>query len=481
MTFTQLLAFVQSRGCRVCADSRKVQKGDIFVALSGTQVDGHGFVQQALDNGADFIVTQKSVDNCPCVVVDDTAAALGLLAQASCGFPNQQMTNLAVTGTNGKTTVAFMVRSIVEHTQNACGLIGTIEYSTGKLKVAAPLTTPDALTVARAAKDMVESGARYMVIEASSHALSQKRLAGISFTAAAFTNLTGDHLDYHRTLDEYLAAKTLLFTCLPPHGLAILNAQSDASHAIAEKLSHSRRILWYAVEQPADISAQIHRMDMFGSEFSIVFNNYSEKVALKLPGRHNIQNALAATGLCLAAGISLHEAAGGLSALEAVPGRLQAVNSENARRRGIQVFVDYAHTDDALVNVINTLRPLCTGRLIVLFGCGGDRDKTKRPRMAAVVEKSADIAIVTSDNPRTENPNSIIEDILAGFTCPKSDKVFVEPDRAKAIAAALRQAQRGDIVLLAGKGHEDYQIIGAEKRHFSDFEEALKALDGSSD
>jgi len=477
MTFTQLLAFAQSSGCRVCADSRKVQKGDIFVAVCGTQADGHVFVPQAIANGARYAVTQKQVADFPCVIVENTAQALGQLAQAACGYPSRQLTNLAVTGTNGKTTVAFMVRRIVEQTKETCGLIGTIEYSTGKSTIAAPLTTPDALTIAGAAGEMLEAGSRYMVIEASSHALSQDRLAGISFTAAAFTNLTGDHLDYHHTTDDYLAAKARLFTGLPPHGLAILNAESDAAHVIAEKLGHSRRVLWYAVGRPADISAEVTRMDASGSAFEIVFHDYREHVSLRLAGRHNIQNALAAAGLCLAAGISLHDAAEGLSGLHAVPGRLQAVTSENARKRGIRVFVDYAHTDDALINVMNTLKPLCRGKLIVVFGCGGDRDKTKRPRMARAVETLADLAVVTSDNPRTEEPDAIIGDIVAGFENPGAEKVLVEADRAKAIMAAVQMARSGDIILLAGKGHEDYQIIGTEKRHFSDVEEASKALD----
>jgi UDP-N-acetylmuramoyl-L-alanyl-D-glutamate--2,6-diaminopimelate ligase len=477
MTFTQLLAFVQSGGCRVCADSRKVQKGDIFVAVGGTQVDGHAFAAQAIANGALYVVTEKPVSDVPCIIVENTAEAFGLLAQASCGYPSRQLTNLAVTGTNGKTTVAFMVRRIVEQTKDSCGLLGTIDFSTGKTRIAAPLTTPDALTIACASKEMLEAGWRYMVIEASSHALSQHRLAGISFTAAAFTNLTGDHLDYHHTIEDYLAAKTLLFTGLPPHGLAILNAESDAAQTIAEKIAHRRRVLWYAVGRPADLSADVERMDAFGSEFRIVFNNYCENVSLKLPGRHNIQNALAAAGLCLAAGIGLHDVAEGLSGLQAVPGRLQPVPSENAKQRGIQVFVDYAHTDDALVNVMNTLKPLCRGKLIVLFGCGGDRDKTKRPRMAGAVEAMADRVVVTSDNPRTEDPDAIIGDIAAGFKNPQAEKILVEADRAKAIAAAIQMARSGDIVLLAGKGHEDYQIIGTEKRHFSDLEEASKALD----
>ncbi|MHC4237113.1 MAG: Mur ligase family protein [Planctomycetota bacterium] len=266
-----------------------------------------------------------------------------------------------------------------------------------------------------------------------------------------------------------------MFTGLPPHGLAVLNAESDAAHTIAEIIEPAIRTLWYGIDRDVDLNAQVHRMDAVGSEFSIIFENYSEKVTTHLPGRHNILNCLAAAGLCLGAGVGLDDIAAGLSALETVPGRLQPVSSMAAVRRGIKVFVDYAHTDDALKNVLNTLKPLCEGRLIVLFGCGGDRDKTKRPRMAAVAEELADVVVVTSDNPRTEDPDTIIADILTGIK--KGQTPFVEPDRAKAIEIAVNQAQAGDIVLLAGKGHEDYQIIGTEKRHFSDFEEALKAIE----
>ena len=476
MTFTQLLALVLSEGIRVCSDSRQVQPGDVFVAVCGTQVDGHDYIDKALANGAGFVVTQRPVEGADCIVVEDTAEALGVLAQASFRNPSSNLTNLAVTGTNGKTTVAYMVRSILEYTGAKCGLIGTIEYNTGTTVIPAPLTTPDAVTIAQAAQQMVANDANYMVVEASSHALSQKRLSGVSFTAAAFTNLTGDHLDYHKTEDDYLDAKTLLFTGLPPHGLAVLNAESDAAHTIAEIIEPAIRTLWYGIDRDVDLNAQVHRMDAVGSEFSIIFENYSEKVTTHLPGRHNILNCLAAAGLCLGAGVGLDDIAAGLSALETVPGRLQPVSSMAAVRGGIKVFVDYAHTDDALKNVLNTLKPLCEGRLIVLFGCGGDRDKTKRPRMAAVAEELADVVVITSDNPRTEDANAIIDDILAGLTHQKSSGLIIESNRSKAIQLAIDEAKAGDVVLLAGKGHEDYQIIGTEKRHFSDFEEALKAL-----
>jgi UDP-N-acetylmuramoyl-L-alanyl-D-glutamate--2,6-diaminopimelate ligase len=473
----QLLALVQSNRLGVCADSRKVQPGDVFVAVKGTQVDGHDYIDKALTNGAEYIITQHFVEGVNSVTVPDTSEALGLLAQASFGNPNAKLTNLAVTGTNGKTTVAYMVRSIIEYTGTGCGLIGTIEYNTGKSMSAAPLTTPDAVTIARSAQEMVSNDIDYMVIEASSHALSQKRLSGVSFTAAAFTNLTGDHLDYHKTEDDYLDAKAMLFTGLPPHGLAVLNVESDAAHTIAEIIEPATRTLWYGVDHDADLNAQVHRMDSQGSEFSIVFENYSEKVTTRLPGRHNILNCLAAAGLCLGSGIGLGDIAAGLSALKNVPGRLQPVSSQAAAKFGFQVFVDYAHTDDALKNVLNTLRPLCEGRLIVLFGCGGDRDKTKRPRMAQVAEELGDIVVVTSDNPRTEAPGAIIEDILTGFSDKDRSCVMVEADRAKAIQLAVSQAKEGDIVLLAGKGHEDYQIIGNERIHFSDFEQALNAIE----
>ena len=476
MTYTQLLALVQANGLRVCADSRQVQEGDVFVAVCGTQVDGHDYIDKALSKGAAYVVTHRPVDNVDCVIVEDSAQSLGQLAQASFGNPSSKLTNLAVTGTNGKTTVTYLVRSVIEHIGAKCGLIGTIEYNTGNGLTPAPLTTPDAITIAKATKEMVISEADYMVVEASSHALSQKRLAGVSFTAAAFTNLTGDHLDYHKDEDNYLDAKTLLFTDLPPHGMAILNFESDAAHTIAEIIEPATRILWYGIDRDVDISARVHHMDASGSEFSIVFNDCSEKVTTRLPGRHNIQNCLAAAGLCLSTGIRLFDVACGLSKLETVPGRLQPVQCDGAAQRDIQVFVDYAHTDDALKNVLNTLRPLCEGRLIILFGCGGDRDKTKRPRMARAAEELADSVIVTSDNPRTEDANAIIADIVTGFENPRSQNITIESDRAKAIQLAVSQAKAGDIVLLAGKGHEDYQIIGTEKRHFSDFEEAQKAL-----
>lgn len=476
MTFTQLLALFTGAGPRprVCADSRQVQPGDIFVAIVGTHADSHGFIPQAVERGATIVVCQRQVEcgKAQRVIVADSSEALGILAQASCGNPAAQLTNLAVTGTKGKTTVAFLTRSVIRTAGKNCGLIGTIIYDTCDGKpIPAPLTTPDALQIAQLGRQMLDNGAQYMAVEASSHALSQNRLAGVDFTAAAFTNLTGDHLDYHKTQEEYLAAKMRLFTGLPIHATAILNKQSPVSKEIAAKIRC--RILWYAVNEPADISGWVDSIDMHGMVFSIEFDRLRCQVRTPMPGLHNVSNHLAAAGLCLAAGFDLPTVARGLTALKSVPGRLEPVRAGQS----FAVLVDYAHTDDALKNVLATLRPLCKGKLIALFGCGGDRDKTKRPRMARVCWEMADRIFVTSDNPRTEDPLKIIEDILPGFENPADPRITIQPDRRAAIEAAIHAAGPDDIVLLAGKGHEDYQILGTTKVPFDDREVARQALE----
>jgi UDP-N-acetylmuramoyl-L-alanyl-D-glutamate--2,6-diaminopimelate ligase len=339
--------------------------------------------------------------------------------------------------------------------------MGTVVYDTGSGATDSTLTTPDCLMVAEAQRKMVDAGAEYMVIEASSHALSQDRLAAIDFTAAAFTNLTGDHLDYHKTKEDYLAAKTRLFTALAPDATAVLNRHAPESSLIAQ--ATKARILWYAIDEPADLIAHIESMTVNGTDFVLEYQGRREQVRTPLLGRYNVANHLAAAGLCLGAGLDLGAVAQGLSALKGVPGRLEKVDGA-----GPAVIVDYAHTDDALQNVLTTLKPLCRGNLVVLFGCGGDRDRTKRPRMARVVEQWADRIVVTSDNPRTEQPQAIINDIMVGFKNPNSERLTVEPDRRKAIELAIESAGPDDIVLIAGKGHEAYQIIGTTKHDFSD-------------
>jgi UDP-N-acetylmuramoyl-L-alanyl-D-glutamate--2,6-diaminopimelate ligase len=477
MTFKKLLALVRSENSPcIRTDSRLVKDGDIFIAVKGTAYDGHDFIDQALANGAAYIVYQQDRGHIvhdgrhESITVEDTTEATAILAQAAGGNPASKLTNLAVTGTNGKTTVTFLVRSCVQQAGQKCGLIGTVIYDTcSGHSYPAPLTTPDYLEIAARQEEMVKNGATYMVIEASSHALSQNRLAQVNFKAAAFTNLTGDHLDYHKTKEDYLAAKTRLFSALAPDAAAVLNKQSPEAEFIAAHTS--ARLLWYAVDEKADIAACIQSMDMGGTVFAIDYDGRSSIVKTPLLGLYNVSNCLAAAGLCLAAGFDLDTVAAGLSALKGVPGRLEKIDGGD-----FSIIIDYAHTDDALKNVLTTLKPLCKGKLRVVFGCGGDRDRTKRPRMAKVAEELADFVIVTSDNPRTEKPADIIKEIVAGFEKPNSQTLSVEPDRKKAIKLAIESAAKDDIVLIAGKGHEDYQIIGKQKFHFSDKEITQECL-----
>ncbi|MGA2679993.1 MAG: UDP-N-acetylmuramoyl-L-alanyl-D-glutamate--2,6-diaminopimelate ligase [Sedimentisphaerales bacterium] len=462
---------------RLCDDSRIVEPGDIFVAVKGPNVDGHDFIPQVLTKGAKFVVCQSSSSvaipakaGIQVIAVPDSSLALAILAQAANGNPADKLTNLAVTGTKGKTTLTFLVRSCFQAAGEKCGLIGTVIYDTGIDISPAPLTTPDCLTIAKAQLQMLKAGAKYMVIEASSHALDQNRVAAINFKAAAFTNLTGDHLDYHKTTENYLVAKSKIFEALSSDATAVLNKQSPYSKQIAAITK--AKILWFAVDEKADLSAEIHSIDDSGTTFTLHYKGQSIRIKTPLLGRFNVANHLAAAGLCLSAGLDLKTVARGLSALDAIPGRLENVKSDAP----FTVLVDFAHTDDALDNVLSTLKPLCKARLIVVFGCGGDRDKTKRPRMAKVVEKYADLGIVTSDNPRTENPDDIINQIVVGFKNPNSPKIKIESDRKKAIALAIESAKKNDVVIIAGKGHESYQIIGKQKFPFSDQQIALDLL-----
>ena len=504
MTFDELLVLVSSGvpkrdkgrlgtpndAPRLCADSRLVKAGDIFVAMKGSVYDGHYFIGQALDRGAKYIVCQhgRRRKKYEIIIVDDSAKAAAFLAQAGRGNPASKLTNLAVTGTNGKTTVAFLVRSCIQNAGAKCGLIGTIIYDTVSATSQAVLTTPDCFAIAERQSQIVKAGSKYMVIEASSHALSQNRLAGIKFKAAAFTNLAGDHLDYHKTVADYLTAKTKLFEELLPDATAVLNKQSSAAIQIAQKTK--AKILWYAIDAPAALTAHIESVNINGTTFVLEYDGQRQKVKTSLPGRYNVSNHLAAAGLCLAVGFDLETITAGLSVLQTIPGRLEKIkltaeNAESAEKElklkisagsvssavkevDFSVFIDYAHTDDALKNVLSALKPFCKAKLTVVFGCGGDRDRTKRPRMARVAEQLADFVIVTSDNPRTERPEDIIKDITVGFENPDSPTIIIEPNRKKAIELAINAAGKNDIILIAGKGHETHQIIGTQKFDFND-------------
>ena len=459
----------------ICEDSRIAKPGDVFVARSGVKADGAKFIADAAAKGAIAAVVSKRIadSSLPQIVAGDTGAAASILANAFQGHPSAKVRALGVTGTNGKTTTAYLVRHILGAINLRCGMIGTVEIDDGRSRREASMTTPAATEIASLLATMRDRGCRACAMEVSSHALDQGRVAGVSFAGAAFTNLTGDHLDYHKTMQSYGDAKARLFAGLDPSAVAVVNEADEASERMIRDC-HGR-IIRFGFGKTADYRARDVAITAAGSNFILHTPDGRAEVKMQSIGRHNIENALGAAALVGEVfGLSVHQIANGLKDALGAPGRLQPVRAGQP----FAVLVDYAHTDDALENVLTSLRPLTRGKLRVLFGCGGDRDNTKRPRMAKTAERLADVVYVTSDNPRTENPKTILDQILGGFTASGRKAAVVEPDRHIAISRILQEAQAGDVVLLAGKGHENYQIIGTEKRHFDDVEEATAVLQG---
>ena len=450
----------------VCDDSRAVTPDSVFVAVRGSRSDGLEYVPQAVAAGARVVVTERPVDVAAAinVVVPDTRLTLATLAWRWFELPRrlQSVQLLGVTGTNGKTTTAFMTQALLQATGLRCALFGTIHYDTLRRTIPAPLTTPGSLQLAAYLDEALTAGADAIMMEVSSHALDQRRTAGLPFTAAAFTNLTQDHLDYHQTFEAYRDAKALLFRDLAPAATAVINIDDPASHHL--QAATAARVVTFGRAEAATLRAELHAATLAGTRFDLVTPSERHAATLPLIGTHNVYNALAAVGLAQAIGLEPARSAALLAQARGVPGRLEAV----ATALPATVFVDYAHTPDALENVLQVLRPLTAGRLHVVFGCGGDRDRGKRPLMAAAVGCYADRVVLTSDNPRTENPHQIIADTLPGFTTDQQQRVTVEPDRRVAIRAALSAAAAPDVVLVAGKGHEDYQVIGTERRPFDD-------------
>jgi len=466
----------QAEVSRVTDDSRRCREGDCFVAVRGTAVDGHRFIADAIDAGASAIVCENASDIPPSdaavavAVVRKTRRAAGPLAQAMLGWPARKLTCIGITGTNGKTTVAHLTRSVLGRTGCDAGLLGTIQYETGERTAPARTTTPGAIELATMCAEMVAAGRTHLVMEVSSHALHQGRTAGIDFAAGVFTNLTGDHLDYHRTMKRYLAAKRKLFKQLPPDASAVINRDDPAAEEMIR--ATVAKPITYGLNPLADVRARIGAIDATGTKFDLIYDGSETPVSIGLIGRHNVYNVLAAASACLAVGLQPGQIAEALGEVPAVPGRLQRVECDT----GFDVFVDYAHTDDALSNVLKALRPIVRGRLIVVFGCGGDRDRSKRPRMAGVAEQLADVVVVTSDNPRGEDPDAIIGEILAGFSDLGRSKTQVQGDRRAAIRLAIESARPGDVVLIAGKGHETYQIIGSRRTDFDDVAVAAEEI-----
>jgi UDP-N-acetylmuramoyl-L-alanyl-D-glutamate--2,6-diaminopimelate ligase len=460
----------------ICEDSRQVKPGDLFIARIGTKTDGSQFIDDAKTRGAVAVVTSKFVNGAssPQIVIDDPAAA-SVLANIYHHEPSASVRVLGVTGTNGKTTTTYLIRHILGKFNIRCGMIGTVEIDDGNSRREAQMTTPGAIEIAQLLASMRDNGCRACAIETSSHALDQHRVAGVRYAAAAFTNLTGDHLDYHKNMDSYANAKAKLFEMLPADAVACVNMNDEWSQRMIRDC-RARAIGW-GFAAGADYRATDIAVTSNGSNFVLVTPDGKTEVKMQLIGRHNIENALCAAAIVGETfGLSVHQIASALSDAQGAPGRLQAVRAGQP----FSVLVDYAHTDDALENVLTALRPLTKGKLRVLFGCGGDRDRTKRPRMAGIAQRMADVVYVTSDNPRTENPRAIIDEIVAGFSEIREKPIVVEADRRAAIEKIMQDANDGDVILLAGKGHENYQIVGTVKHHFDDVEEATRVLKSHS-
>jgi len=459
----------------IAYDSRKVKPGTLFVATKGEKVDGADFIPQAIQAGAAAIVSERAGiggDKVAGIFVKNTREALADLAATFYGHPMRELKVAGVTGTNGKTTTAFLLKQICEHYLWRCGLIGTVQYQIGDRVIPAARTTPESLEVHDLLRQMVDGGCKAAAMEVSSHALSQARVRGVEFDVAIFSNLTQDHLDYHQTMEAYFQSKASLFTGLAGQAKpakAVINIDDGYGQRLVQTLGDSVPIVTYGQGARANFRASNIRIDFNGTSYQLDANGKSYLVRLPLIGAFNVYNSLAAIAGAWVLNINVRQSLLALADAPPVPGRLQAVPGH----RSFRVFVDYAHTDDALLNVIKTCRELKPARLIVVFGCGGNRDRTKRPRMGAVVDANADFAIVTSDNPRKEDPEAIIRDILPGMPGKRYEVVL---DRRQAIQRAIDLAGDRDIVLLAGKGHETYQEFADHTIPFDDAAIATSAV-----
>ncbi|MBB6673224.1 UDP-N-acetylmuramoyl-L-alanyl-D-glutamate--2,6-diaminopimelate ligase [Cohnella nanjingensis] len=463
------------------ADSRAVLPGQLFFCLPGHTVDGHDYAPQAAEKGAAALVTNRELPlPVAQIVVPDVRQALAVLADAYYEHPSHRLRPIGVTGTNGKTTTTYLVERILADAGIAPGVIGTIEARFDGRSLPMSGTTPDVLGLQRLFAQMVEAGTERAVIEVSSHALEQGRVKGTRFRTAIFTNLTQDHLDYHGTMEAYAEAKGLFFSRLGnayaadprERAYAVLNADDDASAKYA-KLT-AAEVVTYGVERDAHVRATNVRITSRGTSFRVDTFRGSRDVELRMVGKFNVYNALAALAAALCEGIALGAAVHSLEETPGVPGRVEAVDESQP----YAVIVDYAHTPDGLDNVLRTVREIAEGRVICVFGCGGDRDRTKRPIMGRIAAGWADVVIATSDNPRTEDPAAILRDIEAGLreADPAGGRYTLEPDRRAAIQKAVEMASPGDVVLIAGKGHETYQIIGGVTHDFDDRLEARAAV-----
>jgi len=468
-------------------DSRQVNRGEAFFALRGVVSDGHGYIRSAIANGATVVFCEElpeTGDAATMVLVDNARKAMALVSAEFYGDPTRDIATVGVTGTNGKTTITYLLESILQESGLSPAVIGTINYRYGSDLRQAPHTTPEALDLMKQVRDFRRSGARSLVMEVSSHALDQSRADGVHFKVGVFTNLTPEHLDYHRDMEAYFASKYHLFKELLPrdNGRAVINIDDDYGKRLAAMLPEA---LTCGRDDRADIRPESVTVSLQGIIASVQTPVGSVAIDSPLLGEYNVENLLCAVGAAVALGLSPHDIAGGLAKAAGVPGRLEQV----ANDRDAVILVDYAHTGDALRRVIEAMQALSPRRILTVFGCGGDRDRSKRPIMAEVAARGSDIAIATSDNPRTEDPQQILNDVRVGLGRVHASEwsrddaraglgrgYIVIEDRREAIQFAVGLLVPGDLLLVAGKGHEDYQILATGRIHFDDREELRKAL-----
>ncbi|MDD7397524.1 MAG: UDP-N-acetylmuramoyl-L-alanyl-D-glutamate--2,6-diaminopimelate ligase [Eubacteriales bacterium] len=451
-------------------DSRKVGRGSLFCCLVGEKTDGHNFASMAVEKGASALICQRPLPlNVPQLIVPDGREAMARAAACFYGHPERELTMLAVTGTNGKTSVTYMVKSVAETAGKKVGLIGTIQNLIGEEKVYTERTTPESVDLFALLRRMADKGVELVVMEVSSHALAQQRVAGIPFKAGLFTNLTQDHLDYHKTFENYRAAKKKLFAQC---GIAILNGDDETAAYMKEGLSIP---VWtMGIHHPGEFYARGIEITTQGASFHLFTPQGNGRISLHISGLFSVYNAMGTAALCTAAGIPFSCIVKGLEGLRGVAGRLECVDTGD---RPFSVYVDYAHTPDALQNVLETARGFTRRRLISVFGCGGDRDHGKRPIMGEIGGRYSDHVILTSDNPRTDDPMDILKAVEEGVKRTATPYIVTE-NRREAIREALEEAGDGDVIVIAGKGHESYQEINGVRHHFDDKEIVLSLLRG---
>ncbi len=459
----------------VSYNSKRTQPGDLFICLTGDHVDGHEYAYEAINNGAVAIVAERQLNlDIPQVIVNDTSKLLAQIASKFYNNPSQKINVIGVTGTNGKTTVSHLIQKLYEGFSSKCALIGTLGHRFDSMETYRKVdhTTPQAPDLQRLIYFINEKSIDNLVMEVSSHSLVQNRVNYVDFNGAVFTNLTQDHLDFHITMENYFRAKAKLFSELVLGDFAVINMDDEYSERFLQVISPNVSVYKYGVQYGADVMAKDVTFSTIGASFTCVVKGVEYPVNLTMNGMFSVYNVMAALTTALAVGFDIEKSIKILEQIKGVDGRFEVVTTKP------MVIVDYAHTPDGLENVLKAARRITPigGKLICLFGCGGDRDATKRPKMGSIAEQHADKVIITSDNPRSENPQQIITDILAGFK--SINEVVVEPDRGLAICEAYKIADENDVVLIAGKGHEDYQILATETIHFDDRAEVKKIFAG---